>query len=122
VQLVAAHIIKSRKHAIDRLTQDGDVAGWLWKELVQSEQHMPFEHTHVLQAFAGQLTQVLVGPDKENRIDRIHLQDRVFPLDQPIERSSGGFWNMKEDDRLVGRRFLRSLLFSLYFARSCHHG
>ena len=48
---------------------------------------------------------MLARPLKEDGIDRIHLQDRIFPFDETIKRSASRFRNVKEDNRLVSPLF-----------------
>ena|SRR5437879_10589092 len=41
-------------------------------------------------------------PSEEVRINRIDLEEWIFPFDQPIKRCACGLWYVNKDDRLLG--------------------
>jgi len=75
---------------------------------VKAKQHMAFEDTGSFQPLLGEALQMRPRPSEENGIDRVDLEERVFPFDQPIERGPRGLGQMKKDNRLRG-------------VRGCHH-
>ena len=54
----------------------------------------------------------------ENRIDRVHLEERIFPFNQPIERGPGRLWNMEKDNRLFSGSGSGFIICSVYLHAS----
>jgi hypothetical protein len=106
------HEIERGNYAIDRLSHYGEVPGRLWQHFVQPKSHVTFEDAEFLQALRWQAPQTIARPLEKKGIDRIHLEERIFPFNQSIESRAGALRNVKKNDRfyfslVCGRHRLR---------------
>ena len=69
---------------------------------METKHHVTLKDANLPQPLLGEFAQVRSRPPEEYRIDRIHLEDIVFPLDQSIKRGAGGLGQVKKDDGIEG--------------------
>ena len=67
---------------------------------MQPKRHVPLKNTKPLQASLRQTLEAGRRPLEKNGIDRLHLEERIFPCDQPIEARTCALWNVKKNQRL----------------------
>lgn len=86
---------------------------------MQPKRHVTLKNTKPLQASLRQTLEVGRRPPKKNRIDRLHLEERIFPFDQPIEGRTCALCDVKKNQRLriVRCWHLRMLWFVLPMLR-----